>query len=395
MIKTKNLLLLAMVYSILISCSKSKDSTISPNSPKSKISPSSNADAKSSYSNSKTNIRIDYYSIPFSGNSGSLRDAIAYIDANGDGITDVFMATGDYLLQGEVKSILAINNGSQKFNSSTTEFNNNLPPATHARKSIVSDFNNDNLKDIFVFDHGYDANPFPGSQCKLVIQNSKGAFSWSKLPEVGFFHGGAAADIDNDGDIDIFVGGFEPFFYINDGTGNFQATRDRLDSNITGIAKVFTAELIDVDKDGYLDLLVGAHEHEGNKTTIFWGNNTGVYLESKKTILPSVNNYGVILDFDAEDLDGDGDRDLVINRTGGGNSNFYIGRRSQLLINNGNRSFTDKTSQIDNPGVDNETWFPWIRIQDADNDGDLDILSDDLADEFFLKNDGSAKFTRI
>ncbi|HQS06049.1 MAG TPA: FG-GAP-like repeat-containing protein, partial [Daejeonella sp.] len=141
--------------------------------------------------------------------------------------------------------------------------------------------------------------------------------------------------------------------------------------------------------------LVGAHEHEGNKTTIFWGNNTGVYLESKKTILPSVNNYGVILDFDAEDLDGDGDRDLVINRTGGGNSNFYIGRRSQLLINNGNRSFTDKTSQIDNPGVDNETWFPWIRIQDADNDGDLDILSDDLADEFFLKNDGSAKFTRI
>lgn len=386
-----NYKVLLITILIISSCSKD-DENPSSSLENLNITPSSNADLGSSYSNSKTDIRINYFSIPFANNTGHLRDAIAYLDANGDGITDVFMATGEFQLMGEVNSILAINDGALNLTSSTIEFNNSMPPATHARKSIVSDFNGDNLDDIFVFDHGVDNNPFPGSNPKYIIQNTVGSFTWSKLlDQTGFHHGGASADIDNDGDIDVFVGGFDPFFYVNNGQGNLLKVDNRFDKSIQ---KIFSAELIDVDKDGFVDLLVGAHEQDGDNTSIYWGNTSGSYSNNLRTVLPALDNYGTVLDFDAEDLDGDGDRDLIINRTGGGNNNFYIGRRIQLLLNDTGREFTEATNQIDNPGLDTEIWFPWIRIQDIDIDGDLDVISDDLDFNFNLINDGNGNFTR-
>lgn len=357
------------------------------------IQPVSNADKGSSYTIAgNVDIRINYFSLPSSPNSGTLRDAIAYIDANGDGHTDVFMATGEFQLQGEVDCILAINDGNGNFTSSTSQFNDNMPPATHARKSLVGDFNNDGLRDIFVLDHGFDSNPFPGNNPKLIIQNTVGSFSWSKLlDQTGFHHGGAAADIDNDGDIDVFVGGFDPFFYINDGAGNFEMKNDRFDKSIS---KVFSAELIDVDRDGFIDLLVGAHEQDGDETSIYWGNKSGAFTQNLRTIIPSLSNYGTVLDFDAEDLDHDGDRDLLVNRTGSGDQNFYVGSRIQLLSNNGERGFSDVSNQIDNPGLDSDIWFPWLRIQDIDNDGDLDFFPDDLGFNFIYLNDGNGNFTK-
>jgi hypothetical protein len=388
-------LFIFLVTALSYSCSDDENDGIEPTVPTVDlgIKPSSNADARSSYTNANnSDIRVSYFSIPFSPNSGNLRDAIAYIDANGDGLTDVFMATGEFQLQGEVNSILAINDGSGNFTPSTTEFGDNMPPATHARKSIVSDFNNDGLQDIFVFDHGFDSDPFPGSNPKLIIQNAVGSFTWSKLlDQKGFHHGGAAADIDNDGDVDIFVGGFEPFFYINDGQGNLKKSDDRFDKSIN---KIFSAELIDVDKDGFIDLLVGAHEQDGDDTSVYWGSSSGSFSSNLLTVIPAFNNYGTVLDFDAADMDNDGDRDLVINRTGGGPNNFYTGRRIQLLTNNGNRGFSDATNKIDNPGLDSDTWFPWFRVQDIDNDGDVDIFPDDLGFDFKYINDGNGNFSK-
>jgi hypothetical protein len=373
---------------IICSCSDEEIKTVNLN-----IKSASNADAGSSNSiSNQVALRVDYYSIPSGANTGALRDAVAYLDANGDGFTDVFIATGEYLLEGEVNSMLGINNGSDVFTSSTAEFNNSMPPATHARKSITGDFNKDGLEDVFVFDHGYDADPFPGNNPKLIIQNSSGNFSWSKLTQrKGFHHGGASADVDNDGDIDVFVGGFEPFFFINNGSGQFTIADDRFDRSIS---KVFTAELIDVDKDGFVDLLVGAHEHDGDQTSIYWGSSSGSYSKGLRTVLPAFDKFGTVLDFDAEDFDKDGDRDIVINRTGGGASNFYVSSRIQLLLNNGSRQFTDATNKIDNPGVDTDNWFPWLRARDVDNDGDIDLFPDNKFFNFTWINDGSGNFTR-
>lgn len=358
------------------------------------ITPSANADAGSSYQNAKTDVWIAYSSLPRPDGSG-LGDAIAYLDADGDGDTDVFLGTGLALIHGEVDSEMYISDGGGGFSLDQSVFGGSAPPATHARKSVVADFDSDGLEDLLVFDHGFDSNPFPGSQPKLIMQDSPGSFSWSKLPDTGFHHGGAAADIDNDGDIDVFVGGFEPFFYINDGSAGFSRVDDRFDGSI---AKVFTAELIDVDRDGFVDLMVGAHERDGDQTSIYWGSSTGSYDASLRTIIAASPPFGAVIDIDAEDIDQDGDRDLVVNRTRDGDDGqgmgFYVGRRTQLVLQDGNRGFTDGTVRIDAPGTDFDPWFPWIRIQDVDNDGDLDIAPDNQEVGYVYLNDGSGVFTK-
>ena len=354
--------------------------------------PSENADEGSSYQHAKTDIHINYSYLPLQNVDGytPLMDAIAYIDANHDGFTDVFMATGSYLLEGEITSEMFINDTTGYFYFDNSSFNGDVVPATHARKTLVADFNGDGLMDMFIADHGFDADPFPGNNPKLVIQDSEGSFSWQRLTEqTGFHHTAAAADIDNDGDIDVFVGGSDPFFYTNDGAASFT-----FDSSRLAARTVFASELIDVDQDGYVDLLVGAHEQDGDTTAIFWGGSSGKFIQSRSTTLASVSGYGTILDFEAEDIDGDGDRDVIINRTGGGSSNFYQGVNVQLLLNNGSRAFTDASTQIDDNGTDSDNWFPWLRAQDYDNDGDIDIFSDDLGDDLLLINDGNGNFTR-
>lgn len=390
-------LLGTMIVMILTACGGGGSSSDDGGNTPDTILPSENADLMSSYENSKTSIYINYDELPIEG--AMLRDAIGYLDAEGDGDIDVFMGTGIGLLQGEVDSVLSINDGTESFTSSTSEFSDNMPPATHARKTLVSDFNGDGLKDMLILDHGFDAEPFPGNQPKLIMQDSLGKFSWKKLPEVGFHHGGAAADIDNDGDIDIFVADHEhisgnyPYFYINDGNGNFTKNSNIFDNSMQ---VVYVAELIDVDKDGFVDLLVGAHEKEGADTSIYWGGSSGKYISTNRTILPQMLKMDALSDFDAEDIDGDGDRDIIINRAkNDGGELCCLGRTTQLLRNNGNRSFTDITSaNIDNPGGDTDQWFPWLRVQDFDGDGDVDIRPDNAAFGFEYTNDGTGKFTK-
>ena len=171
---------------------------------------------------------------------------------------------------------------------------------------------------------------------------------------------------------------------------------DRFDLSI---GNVFSAELIDVDQDGFVDLLVGAHERDGDQTSVYWGSATGSYSSSLRTIVPAVTSFGAVLDFEAEDVDGDGDRDLVLNRTRDGDdgpgSGFYQGRRTQLLLNDGSRGFTDVTSsQIDDPGTNMDGWFAWLRARDVDLDGDIDFVPDDAGLGFFYLNDGNGHFTK-
>lgn len=362
------------------------------------ISPKADANAGSSFSNSvPDNLHINYYSLPRPAGTGDLTDAIAYLDADGDGDTDIFMGTGQYLLEGEVDSVLYLNDGAGNFSSATAPFGDNMPPATHARKSLSADFTGNGLMDVLVLDHGYDADPFPGSQPKLIIQDSVGSFTWRKLTDqTGFHHGGAAADIDNDGDIDIFVGGFDPFFYVNDGAGNFTKADNRFDDSIE---KVFSAELIDIDEDGFIDLMVGAHERDGNVTRIYWGSTSGSYSSSTSFAVPAKSPLGAVLDFDAADLDGDGDLDLIINRTrdgdDGAGAGFYQGATVQYLRNDGNRGFTDvSASLIDLPGDGSSSWFPWVRVWDIEGDGDLDFGPDNSGRGFYFSNDGTGAFTR-
>ena len=77
----------------------------------------------------------------------------------------------------------------------------------------------------------------------------------------------------------------------------------------------------------------------GSDTQVFWGDSTGTYRHANATVFPKVAGNGVVLDIDAGDIDGDGDEDIVLTRTGDGTGalEFYQGYYLQLLEQGGAR----------------------------------------------------------
>ena len=328
-------------------------------------------------------------------------DVIAYADFNEDGHTDVFYGPGEGVQFNRIPAEMYLNDGTGSFYPNTNFFGGNPPGRISPRKAIVGDFNGDNRMDIFVFCHGYDLPPFPGEAPYVILSSPNGYMLGSGLDTfIGFHHGGASGDIDADGDLDVFVTNSPsgtPFFLINDGTGSF--TQDT--ARIEGIAyeQLYTTELVDVDNDDFLDLLAAGHEYnpegEGFPTQILWGDSTGIYSTTKATILPGIVGHGVVTDIDVSDTDGDGDKDIVINRTGSGDENhgFYEGYYVQLVEQIGARHFEDKTAQLLFKNEDiNANGIRWIRMSDCNGDGHVDIVVDNAARNLIWENDGTGTF---
>ena len=182
-------------------------------------------------------------------------------------------------------------------------------------------------------------------------------------------------------------------FLKNDGRGRFVRDVSAVPADLEG-KNVYTTELIDVDEDGYPDLLVAGHEHENAPTAIYWGDRSGTYDASRKTTLPAVAGQGIVVDIDAEDLDGDGDRDVVLDRTG--SDPFYSGYYIQLVFNRGSRRFTDETAQRITRGAEAAAhWIRWIRLEDVNEDGYRDIWGDGPVHwGLTWLNDGSGRFSK-
>ena len=272
---------------------------------------------------------------------------VAYGDFDCDGDEDVFVAALDVSTfvneDGRpVKSTpvqVYANDGDGGFTLATESFiTGTVPEMVFPRKALTGDFNDDGRLDIFVVDHGYDLPPFPGAHPVLLLSSENGLRSASGFEQVvGFHHGAASGDIDHDGDLDIFITDIhQPLFLKNDGSGNFVPELSALPTDLTQ-REVFTTEVIDVDYDGYPDLIVAGHEYAGQPTTIYWGDGSGRYDSLRKTTLSAVEGRGVVVDVDAEDLDNDGDRDLVLARTGSP-PDFYEGHYIQIVANHGSRA---------------------------------------------------------
>ena len=332
---------------------------------------------------------------------------IAYGDFDGDGDEDFFLlspgtdAEGDpsvcypdaYCFTRAIPVEIWENVGTSFVLNTEKFFSGSVPEVVNIRKALIGDFNGDDKPDIFLATHGPAVPPLPRDEPPALFLSTDNGFVQTQGLDhlAGYNHGAASADIDQDGDLDIFVTDTINYFLINDGNGNFQRNTSAVPSEINGTG-VFTAELVDVDADGYLDLLVGGHEEEeygDAPTAIYWGNSSGEYSDSSKVTLPEVIGQGNIVDIDVGDLDGDGNKDIVVNRTA--SEPFYAGHYIQVISGLGNRMFSDTTSQniayaADPTGL----WIVWLRLVDVNGDGSLDITTD--GDRYFgaaWLNDGS------
>jgi hypothetical protein len=177
-------------------------------------------------------------------------------------------------------------------------------------------------------------------------------------PFVDISEGSVAwADYDGDGDLDVLIAGNgvsdEPVtrLYRNSG-GSFT----EIDAGLINLLST-SAAWADFDGDGDPDLLLTGLDSDFNRQSILYRNDNGAFV-AVETPFVKVSNGAVAW----ADYDGDGDLDVVITGSTGGDS------RSSTLYRNDNGTFVD--SGVDLIGVD----FSSVAWADYDGDGDPDLL---------------------
>ncbi len=348
--------------------------------------PNLNINSNTSYNSYlKNNLYIDLsFAIPKTTlNKAYFEDAYnarAYGDFDKDGDLDIIAVARNTETNAGLEVEYYKNNTFQ-YQKDQSVFIGGVPKMVTGRKAIVGDFDGNGWLDVVIVGVGYDSSPFPGEGA-VILFNTNGKFTSKDLGiGNGYFASITSGDVNNDGDLDLFVTNNQNIskFLINDGKGNFKYNADMYPNTYYNKG-FFASEIYDINNDGYLDLITGGHEYNNTSTIILWGNATGNYMTSKSTTIQAVVGNGIIVDFDFLDYDKDGKTDILITRTGSGTgqSGYYEGYYLQLLKGNGTTSFTDiTTTNLKNNANATAKWINWIRVQDVDNDGDLDITSDD------------------
>lgn len=321
-------------------------------------------------------------------NNPFIDEQSAQLDIDGDGLEDLFYYEG-YDLQisptPNPPPSIFMNTGTNLKQTNYTGTNIKNP---HGTKILVGDFNNDSLPDLFsnvAVDPPFFAFPFLNDNCHLILNSKNGLSSVKEFPDQGFWYTGCSGDIDNDGDLDIITfnfhsqgNGVKSRIMWNDGKANF--TNDF--AGIGDIPVTYQSELVDINNDGFLDLVIvfipTTFPSRVNDFRVLWGNGRGFSLANSSFINISGEWYLVNLDF--TDLDADGTKEIIAsgnynNPTGSGASIYFI---SLFKSTDKGKTFSDKTSQY----VDSNTAgrFYHIRVQDIDNNGQLDIFSGEKRD---------------
>ena len=325
---------------------------------------------------------------------------IQSVDVNGDGYQD--LVVGRLLFPIENRAIpiqILLNNRSGGFVDGTaTLFPGGAPKAVHPREIVTADFNGDGRPDVFIADHGYDAAPFPGSKNVLLLSGPSGTLvdASASLPQItDFSHSATAADIDKDGDIDLYVGnlaganGSGPYILLNNGLGGFTKPSDLLPASLE-FEHHPTSLFVDADHDRDPDLVLGSDVNAPARLLINDG--SGHFSIKAGTPIPAMPfgaAQSITVDSQARDLNGDGVQDLVL--VGTGANPFYVGRYVQFLINNGDGTFRDETSsRLPQSDFATKGWSNYAHFFDVSGDGHddlvVEVIGGDQLAHFYINN---------
>ncbi|MFC1474459.1 FG-GAP-like repeat-containing protein [bacterium] len=159
----------------------------------------------------------------------------------------------------------------------------------------------------------------------------------------------STADIDKDGDLDLFTGYMSGSrLFLNDGSGNFTDTSQPIAAGEI----IREAPFVDVDGDGDFDIIPAITT---NPTEVWLNNGAGTFSDSGQSLGTSSTRS-----MSAADLDGDGDIDFAEGNSSSSNS---------IWLNDGSGSFSDSGLALGSALVTYR-----LDIADVDGDGDLDIL---------------------
>lgn len=246
--------------------------------------------------------------------------AFATGDINGDKLDDIFIGGA----HDQAAAVFL-----QHANGSFMRMSQPAIDADSSGESVDAEFfdaNGDGADDVVVVNGGQESRQgYEQITAKLYMNDGHGKFKSRPFPKLGVQASCVkTADIDDDGDIDLFIGGqviagqygFNPpsFILMNDGSGNFEDKTD------TWFSKAFPK-----------------------------------------------HDPGMVSDAAWADLNGDKRVDLIL-------AGQWM--PITILLQDGSDSFVNATAQF---GLDHSHgWWNAIEAEDMDNDGDVDLIAGNL-----------------
>lgn len=237
----------------------------------------------------------------------------------------------------------------------------------------VGDINGDGKEDLFVGQGRYKAGEF-------FVSQPNGGFKNITLSDTSQKEdlGSLLFDADNDGDLDLYIASGSSEFLANswhlkdryfENLGNMQfADRSDMLPNIHIASS--TVNAADYDNDGDLDLFIGGRLKPQNyplpERSVILRNEGGRFVDATEEVAEELMHLGMVTSALWTDINDDGWHDLIV-----------VGDWMPITIfeNNADKSGVKLLNKTAEYGMENtEGWWNSITGGDFDNDGDTDYI---------------------
>jgi hypothetical protein len=248
-------------------------------------------------------------------------------------------------------------------------------------KAAVADVNGDQLDDVYIGGPaGVPGHLYLQTNTGSFVQTARATFDVDSIFEdtaITFF------DADGDNDQDLFVGSggnhqpagspyMQNRLYLNDGKGGYSPNYRALPPSGFNTA---VAVPLDFDGDGYLDLFIGNRSLPGiygapPKHFVYKNDGTGQFRDVTKEVAPNLTVLGMVTDAKMANVIGDATPELIV-----------VGewRYPQIFEIKGGK-LTAVSSNLDQYSG----WWYALQTDDVDGDGDQDLILGNRGENFYF-----------